>query len=383
MNKKLALLSSILATVAIFFSATVFAKELSLKQKIGQMIIIGFKEAELKPDSAVVKAILAQQIGGVILFNYDFQTKTYQHNIESPQQLLTLTKQLQGYAQEAAPKQKNDLIPLLISIDYEGGKVNRLKEDKGFPKTLSAVDIAKVSDAQAATYANQMGKVLRDEGINMNFAPVLDVNVNPNNPVIGKLNRSFSSDPNVVAKYGQLFSKAFHDNGIICAYKHFPGHGSSLDDSHAGFVDVTKTWQSSELTPYTKLLNQPDSCPMIMMAHIVNYQLDKQGYPASLSHAITTDLLRKKMNFNGVVVSDDMQMKAITDNYGLAQAVRLSINAGTDILVFGNQLVATPQNPAEIVDLIYADVQSGKISKNRIDEAFARIMKLKRSLPAS
>lgn len=380
MKNKLLLLLGIVISMSINYSSTALAKDVSLKQKIGQMIIVGFKEAELTPESPVVKAIQNQQIGGVILFDYDFQTKKFDHNIKNPEQLSSLTQQLQQYAKDAAKQNQNDLIPLIISVDYEGGKVDRLKERYGFPKTLSAVEVSKLSDQDAQAAADKMAKLLRKEGINMNFAPVLDVNVNPENPVIAKLNRSFSSDPNTVAKYGAIFSKAYHDNNIMCAYKHFPGHGSSLGDSHAGFVDVTKTWKSYELDPYKKLLNQPNSCEMVMMAHIVNSQLDTKGYPASLSHAITTDLLRKKMKFQGVVVSDDMQMKAITDNYGLADAIRLSINAGTDILVFGNQLVPTPQDPSEIIDIIYSDVMTGKIPKSRIDESFNRIMKLKSKL---
>lgn len=380
MKNKLLLLLGIVFTMSINYSSTALAKDVSLKQKIGQMIIVGFKEAELKPDSSIVKAIQNQQIGGVILFDYDFQTKKFDHNIKNPEQLASLTQQLQQYAKDAAKQHQNNLIPLIISVDYEGGKVDRLKEKYGFPKTLSAVEVSKLSDQDAQAAADKMAKLLRKEGINMNFAPVLDVNVNPENPVIAKLNRSFSSDPNTVAKYGEIFSKAYHDNNIMCAYKHFPGHGSSLGDSHAGFVDVTKTWKSYELDPYKKLLNQPNSCEMVMMAHIVNSQLDNKGYPASLSRAITTDLLRKKMKFQGVVVSDDMQMKAITDNYGLADAIRLSINAGTDILVFGNQLVPTPQDPSEIIDIIYSDVMTGKIPKSRIDESFNRIMKLKSKL---
>lgn len=356
------------------------AKTLMLKEKIGQMLIIGFKGMELKPNDAIVKAILAQRIGGVILFDYDFQTKTYQHNIQSPEQLKHLTQQLQAYAQKAALKDENDLTPLFIGVDNEGGKVNRLKENYGFAKTLSAAEIGRGSLEQAKHYAKQMAETLKAEGININFAPVIDVNVNPDNPVIGKLGRSFSDDAQKVAEYAAIFAKAYHDHGILCAYKHFPGHGSSTEDTHAGFVDVTKTWQEYELAPYKQLLQQANGCPMVMTAHVVHYGLDQKGYPASISAAMTKGLLRDKLHFNGVVITDDLQMKAIVDNYGLADAVRHAVNAGADILVFGNQLVSAPQDPNQIVEMIYQDVKIGKISESRINEAFERIMKLKQQL---
>lgn len=356
------------------------AKAIMLKEKIGQMLIIGFKGMELKPDDAIVKAILAQQIGGVVLFDYDFKTKSYHHNIKSPEQLKQLTQQLQGYAREAALEHGNRLTPLLISIDNEGGKVNRLKENYGFTKTLSAADIGHASFEQAKRYAQQMAQTLKAEGINLNFAPVIDVNVNPDNPVIGKLGRSFSDDPQKVADYAAVFAKAFHDHGILCAFKHFPGHGSSGADTHAGLVDVTQTWKEYELTPYKQLLRQSNGCAMVMTGHVIHYGLDEKGYPASLSAAMTTKLLREQFHFNGVVITDDLQMKAIADHYSLGDTVLHAVNAGADILVFGNQLVSKPQDPSQIVEMIYQDVVAGKISENRINEAFNRIMKLKEHL---
>lgn len=355
------------------------ATNVLLKEKIGQMLLVGFKGTKLHRTDPIVQSILAQQIGGVILFDYDFQTKTFDHNIKNPEQLKHLTHQLQKYANEASANNKNS-VPLFISIDYEGGKVNRLKEDMGFPKTLSAADIGVLTADEAKQYAEQMATTLKEAGINLNFAPVLDVNVNPDNPVIGQLGRSFSSDPQKVVKYARIFSRAYQNHGILPVYKHFPGHGSSTGDTHVGFVDVTNTWVDEELTPYKQLLQQPEDCPMIMTAHVLHYGLDNKGYPASLSQAITTTLLRETLHFKGVVVTDDLQMKAVSDHYGLVDAVRLAINAGADILVFGNQLVSTPEDPQQIVDLIYQDVMTGHIPEGRIDEAYQRIMKLKNNL---
>jgi beta-N-acetylhexosaminidase len=356
------------------------ANNIPLKDKIGQMLIIGFKGLSLQPSDPIVQSILANRIGGVILFDYDFQTKKYERNIQSPEQVKHLTTQLQDYAYQAAQTKQQKFTPLLISIDYEGGTVNRLKENYGFPKTVSAADIGLGSLDQATQYATQMAETLQQAGINLNFAPVVDVNVNPDNPVIGKLKRSFSDDPQKVTEYAAVFSKAYQEKGILCAYKHFPGHGSSTGDTHAGFVDVTQTWKDYELNPYKDLFQASYHCPIVMTSHVVHEGLDPAGYPASLSFAMTQTLLRDKLQFQGVVVTDDLQMKAISDNYSLPEAVQLAINAGADLLVFGNQLVPVAQDPEEIVEMIYQDVRAGKISEARIDEAYQRILKLKEQI---
>src|SRR3989344_5490391 len=184
------------------FMNSAMAKDVMLKEKIGQMLLIGFKGMELLPNDSIVQAILAQQIGGVILFDYDYSSKKYDRNIKNPTQVKYLTQQLQDYATQAAKNHGNQLLPLLVSIDYEGGYVNRLKEQYGFPKTLSAADIGLGTKEQAIQYADQMAMTLQQIGINLNLAPVVDVNVNPDNPVIGKLRRSFSSDPQKVIDYG-------------------------------------------------------------------------------------------------------------------------------------------------------------------------------------
>lgn len=352
--------------------------EITLQQKIGQMIMLGFMGTELRATDPIVQDILAQRIGSVVLFTKDLQTKKIR-NIENPQQLKQLTQQLQNYTQQAAKEQKNNLYPLLIGLDYEGGKVSRLNESAGFPKTIAAAEVAKMPLDQAETYAAQMAKTLQDAGVNLEFAPVLDVNVNPKNPIIGELGRSFSADPAQVTKYAQVFSQAFHDAGVLCSYKHFPGHGSSTSDSHLGFVDISKTWQHYELQPYKDLLNQPGSCALVMTGHLVNHQLDPKDYPGTLSAAMTTDLLRNKLNFQGVIITDDLQMKAIADHYDLATTLTMAINAGADILLFGNQMGNTV-TAQQLIDIISQQVQAGKISKARIDEAYKRIVELKQKI---
>ncbi|HDS3837885.1 TPA: glycoside hydrolase family 3 protein, partial [Legionella pneumophila] len=202
---------------------------------------------------------------------------------------------------------------------------------------------------------------------------------NPDNPIIGKKDRSFSSIPEIVTQYAQLYTEQFIKHQIHCSYKHFPGHGSSLSDSHLGFVDISDTWSEQELIPFLQLLSQPNHCDMVMIAHIVNRKLDMTGLPASLSYQIINGLLRRDLKFDGVVITDDMQMKAITNYYGLETAVTLSINAGADMLIFGNQLVEKFQDSTEIIDMIEQKVRSGEISEQRINEAYQRIVKMKRS----
>lgn len=362
-------------------SMTAMSKEVTLREKIGQMLLFGFQGTELKADDMVVQDILAQRIGGVVLFDMDAQTKTPHRNIKDPVQLRKLTQQLQDYTEKAATKNQNSLYPLLIAIDYEGGHVTRLKENYGFSKTLSAAEIGQGSYEQAYQYAELMAETLQQAGINMNFAPVVDVNVNPENPIIGKLGRGFSSDPHQVTEYAAIFSEAYQKHGILCVYKHFPGHGSSLGDTHLGMVDVTKTWKEYELVPFKELFNKEQHCPIVMTAHVVHTGLDADGYPASLSKSITTKLLRQDLGFDGVVITDAMQMKAITDHYGTSEAVKLAINAGADILIFDNQLSAGPHDAKWLVEIIYEDVKSGKIPESRINESYHRIMQLKKKLP--
>ncbi len=356
------------------------AHNVSLREKIGQMLILGFEGKDIESNVFITQAIEQDNIGGVILFDYNYQTKIFDKNIESPSQVKRLNKHLQDVNQLANVTHHRPALPLLISVDYEGGRVNRLREDYGFPKTISAADAGKMSAIDVENVAETMAITLKDSGFNLNFAPVLDVNVNPDNPVMGKLGRSFSDDPRVVADYAGIYSRQFLSQGVQCAYKHFPGHGSSTADSHKGFVDVTETWQAYELTPYQQLLGGETACGMVMTAHIVNRQLDDSGLPATLSHQILTGILREKLNFDGVIITDDMQMKAISEHYGLEHALTLAINAGVDMFIFGNQLTETAQDPRVVIDAIEASVQSGEISQARIDDAYRHVVAFKQSM---
>ena len=222
-----------------------------------------------------------------------------------------------------------------------------------------------------------MAQELARLGVNINLAPVADLAINPNNRVIVKWGRSFGADVNSVVKYDSIFINAMHRYGVGTSLKHFPGHGSSLGDTHKGFVDVTNLWQERELEPYIKLKSQTDT---IMVAHIFNRRLDP-SYPASLSNNIVNGLLRGKIGFRGVVISDDMQMGAIAKHYGLRERIKLAINAGVDILLFANQVA--PKRVLRVEQLVKITrelLQSGAISERSIKAANRRINHLKQRL---
>jgi beta-N-acetylhexosaminidase len=363
-------------------SQIVHAETISLRDKIGQMFVIGFDGVDINQNSSIVHDIQEYNLGGVILFDYNNQTKNFGKNIVSRAQVATLNASLQEFNRVAQKDRGRPALPLLISVDYEGGRVNRLKSSYGFPETLSATAIAQLPFSEAQGYADTMAKTLSETGFNLNFAPVLDVNVNPDNPILGKSERTYSESPFVVAQYAGIFSQAYLNQGVQCAFKHFPGHGSSTTDSHLGFVDVSSSWQTYELDPYLQLLHQPQSCGVVMTAHIVNRQLDDSGLPATLSRKILKDLLRDTLHFDGVVISDDMQMKAISAHYTTEQALALAINAGVDMLIFGAQLDDALSLKA-LIDAVEHQVQIGQIPVERIDEAYQRIVRLKAFFSAS
>ena len=339
----------------------------SLRIKIGQMIMVGFRGTDAAGSVAVLRDIETLHIGGVILFDYDVPAKSPVRNVQSPSQLRALTASLQ----------RRSAIPLFIAIDQEGGKVNRLKPKFGFPGSVSQKILGRIGSADTARAAGERtGHILADAGITVNFAPVLDLESNPDNPVIAKLERSFSPDPRAVTKLGGAMLDGMHSRGILCAIKHFPGHGSSSGDTHTGFVDVTSTWTHRELEPFAAIIRE-QRCDMVMTAHIVNRRLDPD-LPSTLSRKVITSLLRDSLGFQGVVVSDDLQMKAITDEYGFEDALRRAVDAGVDILLFGNNAgVFDAEVASKAVATLRALVTSGAITEHRIDESFRRVMALK------
>jgi len=330
-----------------------------LKKMIGHMLVVGFDDATIDAQSSIVKELQNYELGGVILFDRFYTEKNRTKNISSPEQLKELTKQLKHYAKK----------PLLISIDQEGGRVARLKPRYGFTEIPSAFALSKTSLEHAKNIYTLMAHMLSQNGINCDFGPVVDLAVNPDNKVIFGLERSYGKESETVAQYAKVFIDALKSKGVISVLKHFPGHGSSLGDSHLGFVDVTQTWSEKELEPYQKLIDS-NAVSMIMPAHVYNAKLDKT-YPATLSYTINTTLLREKMHYNGVLISDDLQMEAIAKYYPLKETVTLAINSGIDMLLFGNQLSQTKTD--EIVETIFLQVKNGAIGFERIRQANERI----------
>lgn len=334
----------------------------TLKKMIGKMLIVGFPDEEIDENSKIVSLINRYELGGVILFDRFYNDKTKVKNISSPKQLKLLTMKLQSFSKK----------PLLISVDQEGGRVARLKPKYGFEATPSAKALSENDEYMSKHIYNALAKTLRENGINCDFAPVVDLAINPDNKVIYGLNRSYGTTSGEVVKYAKIFMDSLKNEGVISVLKHFPGHGSSLGDSHEGFVDISKTWSEAELEPYIELLKSRE-VPMIMSAHVFNSKLDAK-YPATLSHNVNTKLLREKLGFKGVLVSDDLQMKAIWANYTLDRIVTLSINSGVDMLIFANQLAT--QDIDALINVILKEIKNGNISMDRILESNARVEQL-------
>lgn len=213
-------------------------------------------------------------------------------------------------------------------------------------------------------------------GINLNFAPSVDVNINPNNPIIGKIGRSFSSNPKIVGEFANIYIKNFQKEQIIPVIKHFPGHGSSNKDSHLGLVDLTQTYKEKELLPFKSIIEN-NYKGMIMTAHIMNKNIDK-NFPATLSKKFIEGKLRKTLKFEGVVVSDDMAMGAIVNHFGFDNALTLAINAGCDMLVLSNNGKKYDDNLIKkTVNSIYNSIKKEKISIKKLEQANKRIKTLK------
>ena len=331
--------------------------DMSLQDKIGQMIMVGFHGQSIATSPELATMVGTYHVGGVVLL---------EANAHDPQQLGALTTELQSLATSSGAS-----IPLFIAINHEGGIVVRITEGvTGFPGNMavaatSRLEYAYVSAALAA-------RELRAMGVNMNLAPVLDVNDHPLNPVIGV--RSFSEDPSLVATYGQLAVRGSQDNGIIAVAKHFPGHGSVEVDSHGGLpvlkVSADKLVQR-ELVPFVAAIEQ--DVAGIMTAHVAVPALDDSGRPATLSPQILTGLLRQQIGYDGLIVTDSLGMGGASAGRGQAQAAVEAVQAGADIL-----LSTTPMEAhTAIIQALVTAVQQGQIPVEQIDQSVLRILRVK------
>jgi len=334
-------------------------KSMTLEQKIGQVMIIGFDGIAV--DAELRRMISEYHIGGVILFA---------RNVQSPQQVAALTNEQQKIAIESGSP------GLFIAIDQEGGRVARLTEDKGFTEFPSAMALTATGDPQNAyRVASAMAAEMHTVGINVDFAPDLDVNNNPANPVIGI--RSFSSDPIKVAEYGLAFAKGLQENGVLAFGKHFPGHGDTGVDSHIDLPVVPydrDRLDRIELVPFKAAINADFAG--IMSAHVTFPAIDPTpGLAATLSHPVLTGLLREELGFNGLIITDSLEMGALAANgYPPQVGAPLALAAGADLLLFNRDHA---MHREAFVNLVQA-VKDGKISQEQLNDSVERILQMKK-----
>ena len=339
-----------------------------LDTMIGQMILVGFPGQNGR-DPGVVAArdqLAKGVVGGVVL---------YPENIVSPGQLKSLT----AYLRNA----KSNSIPF-IAVDQEGGLVQRLARRTGHTDFPSANSIAANPSYSAEESVKRlygaMAAELAEAGFNLNLAPVIDLDLNPANPVIGARERSFGSDPKRVTDFARAFIEAHRRENVVTAAKHFPGHGSSQTDSHESFSDISKTWRDRELEPY-RVLAQEGLLDMVMVGHLYHPRFsDGSKLPASLSGRAVRSLRDPHwLAFKGVVMSDDLEMGAVED-YPVEERVIKAINAGTDLIMFSNVMSENPELGVKLHAIIADAVRNGLISRTRIEQAYGKIMLLKRKL---
>lgn len=335
-------------------------RKMSLEEKIGQVIIAYFAGPEFS--SAPAEELSKLPLGGVILFSSA-------GNIESPHQVAALVEQIQQGALDSG------ITPLFIAIDQEGGSVARLTEGLTmFPGNMALG--AAGSEALARRSAAVMARELRILGINFNFAPVVDINNNPANPVIGV--RSFGSNPQTVARLGRAMVAPYSSEKVIATAKHYPGHGGTDVDSHYGLPLITHPLtrlKELELCPFQAMIDE--GVPAVMTAHILAPGLTGTGeLPASLSPRAVR-YLREEMGFDGLVVTDSMSMGAITEHWSLGEAAVAAFQAGADLILFGPWVGVEPGDVNKIFDALKKAAEEGVITPERLDQSVKRILTVK------
>ena len=330
----------------------------TLNEMIGQMIIVGYHgdNVESSGFKTILKQIDNNHISGVILF---------EHNIIDKKNLIEMTKKIKNTKSKYMP---------FISIDQEGGYVQRLNKRNGFEDYPTFESVSKMTKMDASKIYKDMAFDLYETGFNLNFTPCVDLSINKDS-IISKKERSFSNDYNKVIDYSKIVINEHKKYNIITTLKHFPGHGSAIGDTHLGFVDATLGWDKNEIKPYISLLKYNPN-QMVMVAHTYNGNFDSK-YPSSLSKKTINGYLRKKLKFNGVVITDDLDMLAIKNNYTLDETIINAINAGVNILLFCNFKEENPQLPEKIHNIIIKAINEGKIKEEDIKVSYNKILKLK------
>ncbi|MEO6395972.1 MAG: glycoside hydrolase family 3 N-terminal domain-containing protein [Devosia sp.] len=359
--------SAVLLALALVVSP---ARAQSLDQMAGQMIVVGFAGDETSDKS--VKAIEAQlaagELGGVMFLK---------PNVKS----LSAVAAMNAAFRAASPD-----LPPFITLDQEGGAVERLTAAVGFAEVPNAATVAtQDSPEEAEALYSKMAISIAKLGFTVNFGPVADINTNPNNQIIAKFGRAFGKDAETVAAYDAAFIRAHHAAGLLTALKHFPGHGSSTADSHEGFVDISKSWATSELDPYRALIGE-GVADMVMVGHLFHRDYAGAGkvkLPASLSPEWIQGVLRGELKFSGVVITDDMEMAAVRDHFPLRERIVRAVRAGVDVLLFSNTARPRPEIADEIRAILVSEAEADPAFRQRIEESYARIVALKRKIDGS
>lgn len=325
-------------------------KKMTLEEKIGQLTLVGLDGYEVNEQTRSL--IEDYYVGGFIVLG---------GNVESTEQLINLTNELKRI-------NTNNTIPLFLAIDEEGGNISRMPDE--FVDLPTNQLIGNVNDPSLSYEIGQtLAHQIKSFGFNINFAPVMDVDSNPDNPVIG--DRSFSSNVEIVSKLGIETMKGMQAEGVISVVKHFPGHGDTFVDSHLGLPRVNKDLNNLmefEFVPFIETIN--NGADAMMVAHILYEKIDPE-YPASLSNEIISGILREQLGFDGLIFTDDLTMAAILDNYDITEAAILSIKAGNDIVLVAHE------NQMEVLKALKKAVETGEISEERVNESVYRILKFK------
>ncbi len=342
----------------------------NIRELIGSVLMFGFPGGSFSDPAtkAAIKELKSIHCGGVILFDHDI-AGNHPRNILDPKQLARLIEDL-----------RNELGPeLIVAIDQEGGFVDRLKQDRGFLPSISAAEFAQLEEIDQHQYATNHARQLQSLGINLNFAPCVDLAVDPESPIIAARERSYGSQVEQVYKCAQVVIDAHQHEGVQCCLKHFPGHGSSMIDSHLCMCDITKTHVQSETRIFEQLIAAYQSSVAVMTGHLINTDIDPK-FPASLSHLHTTAELRSTLGFEGVVVTDSLDMRAIRDHFGEGESAIRAINAGADLVLDGLNAPGyrEPGAPTRLFQSLYQAAEQGQlvVGVNGLEKSRARLANL-------
>jgi len=343
------------------------ARLAALEPELGSLLLVGFRGTDVADNDDLERLLCEVRVGGIVLLA---------RNIVDADQLARLTAAL--VARSAACSGRK----LFVAVDAEGGNVMRLAPGAGWSGTLSAQELGETNDfVLTELEARRIGRMLRTVGINWDLAPVVDVGYNPANQVIVGTARSFGANPLLVTEHARAFVRGLRAEGVLTALKHFPGHGSSFGDSHLGFTDVTATAAPNiELIPYRALIEE-GLADSVMMAHVFNRRLDDQR-PATLSRATIGGLLRGQLGFTGLVVSDDLRMRAIEQQYGIGEAAVLALDAGVDVLVIVDDRLPDGRSAAQVaLAAIRQALRKGTLDPARVEASIERVRALRARLP--